>query len=234
MSYQDPTSGSLLLEVVGLTLLAFLLSVLFGVLFLFPLVLLGYDLFGTFALGGATVAGQIGFLILAYGYISYRDVEVPFQKPSKKDLKYIGGGTGLALVTAVGLGSLLHHVDMMPESPLEELAASQPSFLLVLAFLSIVLIAPAEELLFRGSIQGRLRQGISALPAIVITSVLFGGLHLGNYLGSLLPILLVISIIVMISLILGFLYEKTQNILVPISVHAIYNVVLLVASYLAL
>jgi len=234
MSNLKNSPSRLILEVIGLTLLAFFLAFFIGFLFLASLNALGYELETIFALGGATITGQIGFLLLAYVYIRFRDVEVPLRLPSRTDLNYIAGGTVIALVTAIVLQFILNFLDMMPESPIEEIAAAQPTFLLALAFLSIVLIAPAEELLFRGAIQGRLRQGFSAVPAIVITSVLFGSLHLGNYIGSILPILLAVSLIVVISLILGALYERTQNIVVPISVHAIYNVVLLVASYFAL
>jgi len=54
----------------------------------------------TFAIGGAAVFGQVGFIIVAYLYINHRKISAPLKIPSKSDLSYIGGGTDVALVTA--------------------------------------------------------------------------------------------------------------------------------------
>ncbi len=226
------SSGRLILEVIGLTILALGIVLFISLLFLISLYMLGFDIESISALIGGTIVGQIGFLILGYSYIRFRDITVPIDIPSKSDLKYIIGSTILALITAIGLQTVLAVLDLLPESPIEEIALENPIFLLALAFLSIILVAPAEELLFRGAIQGRLREGFSAYPAIFIASILFGAMHFSNYVGELLPILLVISILTLISIILGWVYEKTDNLAVPIIVHAAYNVVLLVTSYL--
>ncbi len=48
----------------------------------------------------------------------------------------------------------------------------------VLAFLSLVVIAPiAEEVIFRGWLYGKMRRKMSAVPAILIVSLLFGLVH---------------------------------------------------------
>ncbi|MBR3164139.1 CPBP family intramembrane metalloprotease [Candidatus Saccharibacteria bacterium] len=47
-----------------------------------------------------------------------------------------------------------------------------------LAFVALVVIAPiAEEVIFRGWLYGKLRARMSALPAILIVSILFGVVH---------------------------------------------------------
>ena len=49
----------------------------------------------------------------------------------------------------------------------------------VLAFATLVIIAPiSEELLFRGYLLGKLRKHVSTWLAILITSLLFGAIHL--------------------------------------------------------
>ena len=49
----------------------------------------------------------------------------------------------------------------------------------VLAFLTLVILAPvAEELLFRGYLFGKMRKHAPFWLAMIITSILFGGLHL--------------------------------------------------------
>ncbi|MCQ2570655.1 MAG: CPBP family intramembrane metalloprotease [Candidatus Saccharibacteria bacterium] len=48
----------------------------------------------------------------------------------------------------------------------------------VLAFICLVILAPlCEEIIFRGWLYGKLRFRMSAVPAILITSVLFGIMH---------------------------------------------------------
>ena len=221
-------------EVFGVTLLALIVSLSVSLVFIIFLLYLGYDLTTTFAIGGAAVFGQVGFLIVAYFYIHRRKISVPLKTPSKSDLSYIGGGTAIALVTAVALSQILLYFDRMPNSVIEEMAERSPIILIILAVLSVVLIAPAEELLFRGAIQGKLREHFRPIPAIAGASILFGSLHLLNYGGDILSIILTTSIIVVIGGIIGALYEKTGNLTVPILVHGIYNFVLLISSYYAM
>lgn len=233
MSQSMPSRPRVVFEVIGITLLALVLSLALGVIFFIFLMVLGYGVETTFALGGATILGQIMFLVLAFIYIKNREITIPFDIPAISDLKYVGIGTVVTLVTAIATSQILLYFDFMPESVIDEIAETSPIFLLVLAILSVVLIAPAEELLFRGAIQGRLRERLGAFPAIALASILFGSLHLFNYSGDILPIIMTTGLIVVIGGILGYLYERTQNLAVPILIHAIYNFVLLIPSYFA-
>lgn len=48
----------------------------------------------------------------------------------------------------------------------------------MVAFAALVILAPiAEELIFRGYLYGKLRTRLSAIPAIILVSVLFGFMH---------------------------------------------------------
>lgn len=231
MVESETSSVRTILEVIGITLLALLVSLLLGVVFVISLGALGYDVDTTFSLAGATVIGQVGFLLLAFVYTRRREVTVPFHLPSRSDLKYVFVGLLMALITVIIFSQLLLLFDLMPDSVIEEMAETSPNILIVLAILSVVLIAPAEELLFRGAIQGRLRQRFGPIPAITGASLLFGSLHLFNYSGDLLSILISSSLIVVIGGIMGGLYERTNNLAVPIVVHGIYNFILLLPSY---
>jgi hypothetical protein len=221
------------LEVVGLTVVAFLVALVAGVVFIVPLVALGYDVQTTAVLLAATAVGQAGFLVVGYLYARFRDVSVSISSPSARDVAAVVAGTLLALILAVALSVVLSVLELVPESVIAEAGMDDPTFLLGLAALSVVLVAPAEEWLFRGVIQGRLRQRVGAVPAVVGSSLLFGSMHLANYTGALVPIVAGATLIAVVGGVFGALYEYTGNLAVPIAVHAVYNVVLLSVSYLA-
>ena len=77
----------------------------------------------------------------------------------------------------------------------------------------------AEEALFRGVVQGGLTGLTGWLPALLIASVLFGVVHWLTGLYALLA--------GVVGLYLGGLYLLTGNLLVPIVVHALYDLVAL-------
>jgi hypothetical protein len=229
-------SGSVrpVLELVGLTAVAFLVSIIAGVAFLVPMLVLGYGIETTGVLLGSTAVGQVAFLLVGYAYARVRDVTVAISRPSLREAGIALGGTLVAIALAIALSIVLSVLDLVPESVIGDVAATDPTFLLGLAALSVVLVAPAEEWLFRGVVQGRLRQRFGPLPAILGSSLLFGSMHLGNYTGALVPVIAGATLIAAVGCVFGALYEYTDNLVVPIATHAIYNVILLSVSYLTL
>lgn len=218
----------------ALTTGAFVGSLVVGVAFLIPVIALGYDLEATPVLVGATVVGQLGFFAVGYLYVRNRPVRISLSRPTLRSLGYVVAGTVVALTVATGLLSLIAALDLQPDSALEETAAADPAFLLALAVLSVLLIAPVEEFLFRGVVQGRLREAFGPIWAIVGASLLFGSMHLLNYVGSPEQMVAGALLISCVGLVFGALYELTDNLAVPILVHGLYNVVLMVSSYLAI
>ncbi|MEK7448482.1 MAG: CPBP family intramembrane glutamic endopeptidase, partial [Planctomycetota bacterium] len=82
-------------------------------------------------------------------------------------------------------------------------------------FLMIAVIAPvAEEIFFRGFLQGALRRRLSFWPAIIISALFFALLHFRFAAG---PFLFTFG------LLLGYLYEKTQSLIPVITVHLVHN-----------
>ena len=228
------SGGRIVLEVVGLTVLAFVVSLVAGVVFLVPLVALGYGVQTTLVLVGATAAGQLGMLVLGYAYYRYRHLVVPIRTPSAAALGYAVAGVVGALVVAVGLSLLLVALNLLPGSVIGDAAATDPTFLLGLAALSVVVVAPVEEFLFRGVIQRRLRDRFGPTPAIAGASLLFGSMHLANYTGRLAPVVAGAFLIAAVGAVFGTVYERTDNLVVPILAHAAYNVTLLLVSYAAI
>ncbi len=78
-----------------------------------------------------------------------------------------------------------------------------------------VLLAPvAEELIFRGLVQKRLKEGWGARAGILLSAFLFGAYH-GNMVQFIYAFLM--------GLVLAALYEKTHTILAPIAAHMASN-----------
>jgi membrane protease YdiL (CAAX protease family) len=109
---------------------------------------------------------------------------------------------------------------------------TNPSNLLILAVLSLILSGPAEEYMFRGVVQGRLRESFGPTVSIVAASLMFGSLHLFNYTGTISEIIAGSAVIVCVSLVFGTLYEVSRSLLIPAIIHGLYNAFLIIASYL--
>ncbi len=220
-------------EAVVFTALAFVVSLVAGVAFIVPLVVLGYGVQTTLVLVGSTAAGQLGMLALGYLYLRYRDLSVPVRTPTAASLGYVVAGVVVALVTAVGLSLALAALNLLPGSVIGDAAETNPTFLLGLAALSVVVVAPVEEFVFRGVIQRRLVDRFGAIPGVAGASLLFGSMHLANYTGRLAPVVAGALLIAAVGAVFGVAYERTDNLVVPVLVHATYNVVLLLVSYAA-
>jgi membrane protease YdiL (CAAX protease family) len=91
---------------------------------------------------------------------------------------------------------------------------------LPIILLAVVIAPVAEELAFRGYLYGVMRRYFGALPALVFTGVLFAIIHLN--VPTLFP-LFVLSCLFTVS------YEVTGSLLVPMTMHALFNTVNLVA-----
>jgi membrane protease YdiL (CAAX protease family) len=84
--------------------------------------------------------------------------------------------TGFVLaLTMVLLGSLLQTPDI--QTPFEKLLDDRTSRI-VIALFGVTAAPAVEELLFRGFLQPVLVETFGVLPGILVTSVLFGGMHL--------------------------------------------------------
>jgi membrane protease YdiL (CAAX protease family) len=95
---------------------------------------------------------------------------------------------------------------------------------LLLAFIGLVVLPPiAEELIFRGFLYGTLRANkVSFVWAALVTSLLFGSLHLlGGASGGLLWVGLVDTFV--LSLVLCYVREETGTLWASIGIHAFKN-----------
>ncbi|MHA1641543.1 MAG: CPBP family glutamic-type intramembrane protease [Promethearchaeota archaeon] len=112
------------------------------------------------------------------------------------------------------------------------IANSDVLSIILLIIIMFIVIAPSEEILFRGFLQKGLVRSLSKKSGIIITAIIFTFIHLiGNFiLYPLISIEFLISMIMsfipylVISLILGLIYEwRKENLIAPIITHAFYN-----------
>jgi membrane protease YdiL (CAAX protease family) len=155
--------------------------------------------------------------------------------PSLWDLLIAVGGYATAFLAAIG-GAVLVSVTGAPagENQVGEFAAADPSVLLWLIPASFLLIGPGEELLFRGIVQGRLRETFDPVPGVVLASALFAAVHYLALTGGAGGRLVTIGVLFFPSLVFGSVYEVTDNIVVPALVHGAYNATLFALAYAAI
>ena len=97
-------------------------------------------------------------------------------------------------------------------SPMQKISETTPAIAIVI--MSLIIAPIGEEALMRGFIYPLLRRKLSVTSTIVTTALLFAVLH-----GNLVQIVLTIPL----GIALGYLYERTHNLLACISMHMLFN-----------
>ena len=215
--------------------LAFVLGIGLGIPVTLGLGVLGYSLSppSTAVLVATSIAQYIGFIAVVGAYLRISDgVDlVHIRVPTPRDIAWmVGGLVGLfgavyligIVITAIGADQAQNTVVTMGQQ--------NPELFLLMIPITILFVGPGEELVFRGVVQGLFRRRYGAVPAIVIASILFGLAHYAALAGS--GKLTYIVVTILLGLILGGLYERTNNILVPIVVHGIYNAILFAGQWI--
>jgi CAAX amino terminal protease family. len=96
-------------------------------------------------------------------------------------------------------------------------------------------IGPGEELLSRNIVQKHLYDGFSRPAAVVVGTAIFAAIHLPAYATGPPPAVFATLLQLFgISLVLGVVYERTENVVVPALVHGTYNAVQFGFAYLAI
>ena len=177
---------------------------------------------------------SFGGVALLYLALRRGTIRVPLRWPTANDLQWMVGGSALALA-ALSIGLLV--VSLLGlgvgEHRIQEIGVESPEIFLLLIPLSFLLIGPGEELLFRGVVQGRLRQAFGAGAAIALASVTFAALHVVALSGPLAARLTTVAVLVLPSLVFGLAYERSGNIAVPAVIHGMYNAMLFAVSFSA-
>ncbi|WP_459193893.1 CPBP family intramembrane glutamic endopeptidase [Halosimplex sp. J119] len=171
--------------------------------------------------------------LLGFGGLPAR-FDIDAAVPSLRQVLIIVVGYVLALGGAFAGSILITLLQVNPgTNQAAEMGLENPEVLLVLIPASILIIGPGEELLFRGVVQGRLREVFDPVLGVLLPSAVFAGLHWfalsgGSPTGN----LVALGILVGPALVFGAAYEITDNIVVPALIHGIYNATLFTMLYL--
>ncbi len=181
-----------------------------------------------------TALGEVGMALVGFGYIRRWLGGVTVRFPTGREWGWVFGGAALSIVVAVVLSVVRQFLFPGTGSVISDAGGADPRFFLGLAVLSLFVVAPAEELVFRGAILGRLGKTFAPIGAIVGSSAIFGLLHVLNFTGGLVGAFAAAAVIGIVSLLWGFAYERTGNLAVPMLIHGLYNATLMTVAYLAL
>jgi membrane protease YdiL (CAAX protease family) len=185
-------------------------------------------------IGLSIVLQGVGFGIAVAVYMALtREFDLlKYRLPTLRDLGWAVGGLVALFVGYLAIAVVVSQLGVdTAENAIVEQGRQNPQLVLYLIPLAIFVVGPSEELLFRGAIQGVLRRAYAPLPAIVIASLLFGVAHVFALSGSGTGVLVYISVTFVLGCILGFVYERTSNLVVPALIHGVYNAILFSALY---
>jgi hypothetical protein len=184
----------------------------------------------------AAVLQFVGFGVGVGGYLAItRDWDlVQLRAPTVRTLGLIAVGVVALVLAQLAIARLLTVLGIqVAQNQVVVTGQQDPRYFLYMIPVAILLVGPFEELVFRGGVQGILRRTWGPGVAIVVASVLFGLVHwiaLTGGGGSRVPY---VTVAATLGLVLGYLYERSRNLVVPAVVHGLYNTVLFGAQYLS-
>lgn len=213
-------------------------------LFVFQIAFLVLTLAGV---GELTFVGDliVGFIVLqgtsfplvALAYLRVRGLPLSYLKARIPGLWDVAGiVVGFVLVVTLVIGVLT--VISLTDAPSAERTDTDdfqenPDAILLMIPVSILLIGPAEELLFRGVIQTRLRESFGPVGAVVFANFAFAPLHVFALSGSASAVAVTIGALFVPGLVFGVAYELTDNLVVPSLIHGLYNALIFTSFYVS-
>lgn len=122
------------------------------------------------------------------------------------------------------LGMLFGPIDYEQNAVVYLKSAQEVSWIALIAFFGIVLIAPVmEEFLFRGVLQSYLKKKLGVRSAIIFTALIFALFHVSASQGY--GNISLVSSLFIFALFLGFIYERQGSLLASIGLHMTFNTI---------
>ncbi|ERG95496.1 CPBP family intramembrane glutamic endopeptidase [Haloquadratum walsbyi] len=184
------------------------------------------------------LATGVGFGGVALAYLWYRGSGIRyigFRIPSLRDIAFSFGGYVASLILLIIAVTIISTIgaETAPNTAAQA-GMENPEILLLLIPASFLLIAPGEELLYRGIVQNRLCETLPVSIAIVLASLIFASIHYFSLAGAPQARLVSISVLVLPTLVFGTVYELTDNLVVPVLIHGAYNATLFSLLYVSI
>ena len=172
-----------------------------------------------------------GFLAAVVGYLAITDQWelVPVSRLTLRDAGLVLGGGVALFAFQYGALFVLGEIGLTTGQNQAVVPDGDPvTYYLVMIAVSLLVVGPIEEALFRGVVQGGLRRAFDAAPAILLASLVFGLIHLPSVSGTTGQQWAYVVVVVVLGSVLGVLYEHTGNVVVPGLAHGVYNAVIYV------
>lgn len=228
-----PASVVAVAVAIGLTLLAYgggnvvvsVLAVALG--------MLGVEISPRRAVILSVLVLQLGFFVgVSLVYLRYRGLslsDIGVEMPTLEG--WIVLGAGFIGMVALWLGGSLASFYIAARFGIErqqqaviEIAQQDPFIFLLIGLLSLLVVGPAEELLFRGVIQTRLRETFGVVVALTLATAIFALVHITGFLpGDLAGGLLGVGVLFLVGFVLAAAYEYTENLVVVAVMHGLFN-----------
>lgn len=189
------------------------------------------------------VVGQIvAFLGVGLGYLRWRGLSreeivayLGVRRPTIVETVIAVVGPVAVIFTVFVVSSLALVTGTQPaQNQGAQMTLQNPSIIPIMIVAMLLVVGPCEEILFRGVIQSRARETLSAIPAILLTASVFAPAHIVSLSGGVSAMITSISILFVPSLIFGAVYEYTNNLPVVAVMHGLYNSFLLTIGYIAI
>ncbi|MFB6254129.1 MAG: lysostaphin resistance A-like protein [Halobacteriaceae archaeon] len=233
------------ITLVGTMIFLSIAAFIFGILVLFLLGffvqgILGLQLSSLDILFLSMISLQgIAFPIAAYSFLEYRNLSfdfIPIELPNSfREIGWIIGGYIGTFVVVYAVAIIVTKILGLPtaQNQAAQIALEHPDILPYIIPLQILVVGPSEELFFRGIIQNTLREKFSAIPAIILASLMFSPAHFTALIGSFTAAIVTIAVLLVPSFLFGVAFERTNNLVVPALMHGLYNATLFGLIYIS-
>ena len=158
--------------------------------------------------------------------------------PNKRDWGYALGATAAVLGIYVVATVLITILDLpAADNQIVAFIGDDTTMVLVMIVVVFLFNAPAEEFLFRNVIQKRLYEAFTRMGAVVVTSVIFALVHFPVFYvlaDSVAAAATPVTILFTGSIVFGYAYVRTENLVVPTFAHAVYNAAIFGLLYVSM
>jgi membrane protease YdiL (CAAX protease family) len=170
---------------------------------------------------------ELVFILIPVGYVLSRKISLKKLGIASGGLRTFITDISLGLVAGAAFVPLIIAIASYEifgmEAPPTPLPGSSDLFWVGVTLLTIVfIVAPAEELLFRGFLQNSLDANYGRIGGVLVASVIFGIVHANPLIGVYQTI---------IGIFLGLLFQwRGRRLAAPIAAHAIYDCILILLN----